>query len=1063
MTQKLNESDILRSSQSGRHAQNFRVAHYEILSELSRGGIGSVYRARDTLLKRDVALKVLHKSTLDEDEKKRFLQEAQTLAAIQHANIVKVWSYGQHSERPYMVMELLEGESLKSFVRRHRVTDPEAFSWSEIIKLIAPIVVALDECHQHGILHRDLKPENVMIEAGTRRPVLVDFGLVKSIKVDRGPGLESLTKTGELLGTPAFMAPEQFHPNGPYGSISAATDVWGLAALLFPLLTQRTVFRGLSAVDFYRASQTKTIPRARDFNSSLPKFLDDLLFDCLSRFQDRRPSMAQIHKALSLQAWPLPNSGETENVTDSRAPIAKLLWPILGAVLGLVAAGLVAWALLGQSEQANQYDAIRWQAKVRALERAYSKSAGFEQSDELRALYSAAAWQKTKALESETQKLQAQTRLRLSILFVVSELRRNGPEAQLQAPLEDIEALCRALGPETRAVRQARVALTLCEAKTNADLAERLRRSQEAYYFARKRRLFFTPDLAIQYARALAQQGRLDALRDLVVEARLKRWLPRSEMANLWLMAKDYDACLKLVDLAQESLVIKEQRQLRQIEWRCLRSVLSSSTLAKDLEPLCDRALKELESNSLGSLLTDNDLTNVARILSYALKSQSQQQGAVPSLALRAYDCLVKLARNHRQWDINEVHLEQCSDALLTALEVWLDFVLKSEKQEWLESENKLKDIFVNPDRRQHFDRLTLSIQSGLAVLSQRQRSFLALKLQERLALSFVEMLTQLQWARCFSDRYFFDLTERLLALPSDQFSSKNRVIKWRAWMARAKCYVSVLKTKDKGELTRYFADIEVGCRLFAKEPKKAIPLCQNFVQSLKSKGHFAAVADLVPDPDAEAIQQLPALSARLLFYKGHSLLNLVPMQAQRALNYFDAAMQAFPAIVTDLTPLLCKSRVLMFLKRYKEAMKCVEHATRSKGFTNGRLGDWSCLCGQWVVLSPKVEPKLAAQVFVNLRARIPKLSGRDRVLGQFILDFFESFEHFNDRTFQASVPLIKALRRKVKVLMEQGFKFDGRHIRNFNTLIRECQSGGPLLKRNPDTLAGFIGRLLLP
>jgi len=206
------------------------ISHYRITEKLGGGGMGVVYKAHDTKLKRTVALKFLPPElTLDADSKERFIHEAQAASALQHNNICTVHDIDETADgKMFIVMDLYEGGTLKKRIERGRLKIEEATD------LAIQIAQGLSEAHQHGIVHRDIKPANIMIAKGGVAKI-VDFGLAKL------SGASKLTKTGSTLGTVAYMPPEQLQG----GDVDARADIFSLGVVLYEMLTGKTPFRGV--------------------------------------------------------------------------------------------------------------------------------------------------------------------------------------------------------------------------------------------------------------------------------------------------------------------------------------------------------------------------------------------------------------------------------------------------------------------------------------------------------------------------------------------------------------------------------------------------------------------------------------------------------------------------------------------------------------------------------------------------------------------------------------------------------------------------------------------------
>ena len=262
---------------------------YEIRRELGRGGMGVVYEARQVSLNRPVALKMVRAGLLaGDDELRRFQNEAEAVALLDHPGIVPVYEVGAHDSQHYFSMKLVPGGSLVPLMPRYR-DDPRAAA-----RLVAEAAEAVAHAHARGILHRDLKPANILVD-DQGRPHVTDFGLAKKVEAD-----VELTQSGAILGTPAYMSPEQ--ASGRRGAVTTASDVYGLGAVLYALLTGRAPFGGDSVVETIDAVRNRPPEPPRQLNAALPRDLETICLRCLEKDPRRRYPTAQA-LADDLRAW----------------------------------------------------------------------------------------------------------------------------------------------------------------------------------------------------------------------------------------------------------------------------------------------------------------------------------------------------------------------------------------------------------------------------------------------------------------------------------------------------------------------------------------------------------------------------------------------------------------------------------------------------------------------------------------------------------------------------------------------------------------------------------------
>jgi serine/threonine-protein kinase len=265
------------------------LGDYEIQAELGRGGMGVVYRARQVSLDRPVALNVIRAGVLaGDDERRRFWNEAETLALLDHPGIVPAYEVGEHDGQQYFSMELVTGGNLVDRIAAYRDDFRGAAA------LLVEVAEAVHHAHMRGILHRDLKPANILVD-DRGHPHITDFGLARRVEPDA-----ELTATGVVLGTPAYMAPEQVL--GKRHAITTATDVHGLGSVFYALLTGQAPFVGDSLVDTLNRV-TKHAPRPpRKLNPKVPRALETICLKCLEKDPPRRYSSART-LADDLRAW----------------------------------------------------------------------------------------------------------------------------------------------------------------------------------------------------------------------------------------------------------------------------------------------------------------------------------------------------------------------------------------------------------------------------------------------------------------------------------------------------------------------------------------------------------------------------------------------------------------------------------------------------------------------------------------------------------------------------------------------------------------------------------------
>ncbi len=311
-----------------RLTEGARLGHYEIVAPLGAGGMGEVYRAKDPRLDREVAIKVLSEGLAQNPEAlKRFEREAKALASLSHPGIVSIFDIGTHDENAYVVMELLQGKTL-------RATLTSAFPWQKALPFAIEVAEALSAAHSKGVIHRDLKPENIFLTSDGR-PKILDFGLARLKPVVSQQELTEAETASHpesgMVGTVPYMSPEQLRGE----SVDARTDIFAFGCVLYEMLAGKRAFCGNTAAETVAAILKEEPPSAAETAKEIPAELDRIIQHCLEKDPARRLHSAH-DLAFDLKAILAGTSKSVRVGSARRAPLRVAIW-ISGLLFALAA------------------------------------------------------------------------------------------------------------------------------------------------------------------------------------------------------------------------------------------------------------------------------------------------------------------------------------------------------------------------------------------------------------------------------------------------------------------------------------------------------------------------------------------------------------------------------------------------------------------------------------------------------------------------------------------------------------------------------------------------------
>ena len=323
-----------------------QLGHYEIVEAIGKGGMGEVYRARDSKLGRDVAIKVLPEAfTQDKDRLERFEREARLLAQLNHSNVATLYGVEESERRPFLVMELVEGETLAERIARGPMPLDEA------LHLFRQIAEGVEAAHEKGIIHRDLKPANIKISPDDT-PKILDFGLAKAFAekeattdASQSPTLTKGTALGVILGTAAYMSPEQARGS----TLDKRTDIWAFGCCLYEALTGKKTFAGETVTDTL-AAVMRAAPEWTALPTSTPTGIRTLLRRCLEKkLKERLPDIGSARLEIR-DALNGPDVDAAQVVPVARNGQKRPLGAIATFLAGSLIAGLAASSLWPEAD-----------------------------------------------------------------------------------------------------------------------------------------------------------------------------------------------------------------------------------------------------------------------------------------------------------------------------------------------------------------------------------------------------------------------------------------------------------------------------------------------------------------------------------------------------------------------------------------------------------------------------------------------------------------------------------------------------------------------------------------
>jgi len=322
------------------------LGRYQILEEVGKGGMGVVYRAVDPAIGRTVAIKTILLDGIDNEQRnelrERLLRESQAGGRLSHPNIVAIHDVNEEGNRAYIVMEFITGRTLEKIM-----ADDQGRSLPEALRILHDCAIALDYAHSRGVVHRDIKPANIMLQAdGVVK--IADFGIA------RAEHFSALTKSAVIVGSPQYMAPEQWRGE----AVTGRADQYCLALVAFSLLTGRRAFESETVAAMAARTLYEDPPVATSFNPALPQAVNNVFRKALAKSADARyETCSQFADELSAACGRSPSNSSANTAAGARPKQRKWLAPVIGAAVLAVAAGAV-W--FHQRNTAAQIETTYW-------------------------------------------------------------------------------------------------------------------------------------------------------------------------------------------------------------------------------------------------------------------------------------------------------------------------------------------------------------------------------------------------------------------------------------------------------------------------------------------------------------------------------------------------------------------------------------------------------------------------------------------------------------------------------------------------------------------------------